>query len=385
MRGRIGGVVDHARLLHHAEHDVAPLEAAIGMAPRIVQRRRLDHSNQRRRFRRRHLGQVFVEKISRRLRHPVDRRALVLAHRHVVDVALEDLVLAQPNLEHRGDRQLLELAAEAALVPLHKSARQLLRERAGALGQAMRTQIGNRGLDDSNRIDSRMVVEKAILVGEQSLHQVRLQLDQVEPRRVRRARRAGAGRSLQARASRRTWRRRTSRRRPRFACPRGSRAPFRRDTAWRRHKTIAGKSRSRSSPWCTRPEHWRTAPANSSTAPADPAVRCDRGRRRRESETARRRSRRSARRDAARSARKSRRTIVRGKIRSRRTPAGIRRRRDFARAIRGFATRAVSSSPDSVSLGGCRPPPIAITASSIRLAASRNLIHRGSRLRAYCL
>ena len=146
------------------------------MPARVVQRRRLDHSNQGRRFRGRHLGQVLVEKIARRLRHPVNRRAVVLAHRHVIDVALEDLVLAQTNLEHRGDGQLLELAAEGALVPLQKSPRQLLRDGAGALGKAMRPEIGNGGLDDANRIDSRMVIEVAILAGQQSLDQVRLQI-----------------------------------------------------------------------------------------------------------------------------------------------------------------------------------------------------------------
>ena len=179
-RGGVGRVVDHAGLLHHAEHDVAPLAAIIGMSARVIQRRRLDHSDQHRRLGRRHLGQVLVEKISRRLRHPVDRRAFVLAHRHVVDVAFENFIFAEPNFEHRGDRQLFELAAEAALATLHERPRELLRERAGALGQAMRSKIGNRSLDDSNRIDSRMVIEKTIFVGQQSLRQVRLQLAKLD-------------------------------------------------------------------------------------------------------------------------------------------------------------------------------------------------------------
>ena len=40
----------------------------------------------------------------------------------------------------------------------------------------MRAQIGNGGLDDTDRIDSRMVVEKAVFVGEQSFDQIWLQL-----------------------------------------------------------------------------------------------------------------------------------------------------------------------------------------------------------------
>ena len=355
-RGGVCGVVDHARMLHHAEHDVAPLDAAIGMAPRIVQRRRLDHSNQRRRFSRRHLGQVLVEKISRRLRHPVDRRALVLAHRHVVDVALEDFILAQPNLEHRGDRELFELAAEAALVALHERARQLLRQRAGALGQAMRMQIGNRGLDDSDRIDSRMVVEKTILGVEQALHQVRLQLIELHldpfggragqqpadhlglEHRVglgdaERVRNDGDARALEAHAHhfggillgadiKRSQVNRDRVLRPGIFAGR----------VGRRHLRIAQLRQ----------------PIQQSTAIE--VVAGD------ESEKARRRSRRSSRRDAARSARKSRRRVVRGKIPSRKTPAKVRRRRDSARAIRGCAIRAASSSPDSVSLAAARHP-----------------------------
>ncbi len=150
------------------------------MTPRIVQRRRLDHSDQRRGLGGRDLGEILVEKISRRLRHPVDRRALVLAHRHVVDVALEDFIFLEANFEHRRHRQLTELAAEGALVTFHEGPRELLRERAGALHEAVRAQVGNRGLDDADRIDSRMVVEKTIFAGEQSLHQVGLELAELD-------------------------------------------------------------------------------------------------------------------------------------------------------------------------------------------------------------
>ncbi len=223
----------------------------------------------------------------------------------------------------------------------------------------MRTKVGNRGLDDSNRIDSRMVVENNDLRWRAVPSPGTASAGPVALRRVRRACRAGGVRSLQARASRPTWRRRTRRQRRQFACLRALREPTRTDTASRRTEMLAGRARAHAAPWRIRPGALAEGHlANNSTAPADPAVRCDRGRRRRESGTARKKSRRSVRRDAARSARKFRRRAARHRIPSQRTRAGTRRRRDFARAIRGFATRSVSSSPDSVliSVAAARRP-----------------------------
>src|SRR5258705_10035345 len=172
----VGRIIDHSRALHHPEHDVAALETIIRMPPRMLKRRRLDHPNTGRGLGRRDLGKILVEEVTRCLRHPLARRAAILAYRNIVDIALEDFTFSEPDFDYRGDRQLAEFAAKSALAPLHKSSRQLLRNRARSLRHPTRTKVGDRGLDDTNRLYSRMVVEKAIFVREQSFDQVWLEL-----------------------------------------------------------------------------------------------------------------------------------------------------------------------------------------------------------------
>ena len=149
------------------------------MAARIVQRRRLNHPDKRRGLGRRDLMQVLVEEVTRRQRHPGDRSAVVRAHRDVVDIALEDLVLAEPYLDHQRDRQLAHLARERALVAVDKSARELLGQRARALAQTMRAEVGDCRLDHPYRVEARMIVEIAILGREQAAHQVRRNIAQL--------------------------------------------------------------------------------------------------------------------------------------------------------------------------------------------------------------
>src|ERR1700689_99241 len=103
------------------------------MTARIVRGGRLYRSDQRGRFGRSNLAQVLVEEVARRQRHALDRSAVVLAHRHIVDIALEDLVLAEPKLDDERSRELAELARETAFVAIHEGARELLGYRTGAL------------------------------------------------------------------------------------------------------------------------------------------------------------------------------------------------------------------------------------------------------------
>ncbi len=142
------------------------------MASRIVQRRRPDHPDESRCLRRRSLVQVLVEDIARRLRHPGDRRAVVRAHRYVVDVTLEDLIFAQPYLDHQRHGQLAPLARKRALVAIDKGPRELLGQRARALAQVMRSQIRNRRFDHPHWVESRMIVEVTVLGREQAAHKV---------------------------------------------------------------------------------------------------------------------------------------------------------------------------------------------------------------------
>ena len=90
----------------------------------------------------RDLAQILVEEIARRQRHPLDRHAVILAHRHVIDVALEDRILAAGEIRSpsrpRASRNLREKLRCARSIKVRAK---LLRDGAGALAQAVRPEI----------------------------------------------------------------------------------------------------------------------------------------------------------------------------------------------------------------------------------------------------
>ena len=89
----VAGLIKRTRPPHQTEHDVTSLARGIGMPPRVIAARGLNHTNERGRLCRAHLAQVLVEEVARGERHSIDRRALIFPHPDIVDIALEDFVL----------------------------------------------------------------------------------------------------------------------------------------------------------------------------------------------------------------------------------------------------------------------------------------------------
>ena len=137
-----------------------------------------------------------------------------------VQVALEDLPLAQSGVQPQREAGFLELAAEGPLLGEEEQLGELLRDGAAALADAACGEVGERRAQDPARVEARMVEEAAVLDRDHRVGRVGRQ----NPR-------AGHGR----RGSCRAWRR-PGRRRPRAgATAAGPPAPRRAAAgSWRR-------------------------------------------------------------------------------------------------------------------------------------------------------
>ena len=175
--------VDEARVLHGPDDLVPPLGRALLVAERVVGVRRLDHPRDERRLGQGQVGDVLAEVDARRLAHAVDPERARLAEVDLVQVELEDLLLAGPPLEHEGEQRLLRLPPVAALgrpvaalvdVGQEEVLAELLRDRAAAVGDRAVASAGCGGRRPGARIGSRPGVaeEAAVLDREHRLHQV---------------------------------------------------------------------------------------------------------------------------------------------------------------------------------------------------------------------
>ena len=88
-----------------------------------------------------------------------------------VEVDGEDLLLAELGLEPDGVDQLLQLAAEGALVVEVEVLHQLLGDRAAALDDAAGAEVGQRGAGEAEHVDAEMAPEAGILGGDHGLHE----------------------------------------------------------------------------------------------------------------------------------------------------------------------------------------------------------------------
>ena len=169
--GRLARDGPHVR--HDRQHQVAAQPRPVGRAERRVDRRGLDQAGERGRFGQAQVRRVLPEIQPRALGGPVHGERAVLAQVHLVQVQLEDLVLAQPALEDERHELLLELAPERLLRREDHVLDQLLGDRAPAdQVRPVAAQVGEERAGGADRVDAGVLVEPAVLDGEHRLDEV---------------------------------------------------------------------------------------------------------------------------------------------------------------------------------------------------------------------
>ena len=174
MRGRApraasscaGG--DEPLRAHLREHEVAALERAVVVRPRRQRRRRANQPGDERRLRQRERPRRLAEQMLRHRLDAVDARAQIDA----VQIELEDLLLGQLRFDQQRDAAFLDLAAEGPDVGEEQRARELLRQRAAAFDPAAAADVAHDRAPEADRIDAGMMVEAAILDGDDGVLQV---------------------------------------------------------------------------------------------------------------------------------------------------------------------------------------------------------------------
>ena len=162
---------DEARLGHRPQHDVAPLPAPIPRVERRPHAGRLDDARNRRGFAQRQVRHVLAEEEPRRFGHPMDGEGAPLAEIHLVQVQLENLVLGGLALQDERHELLEQLAAERLLGRQEEILDQLLRQRAAADEVfLLAADVGDDGAHRADGIHAPVVVEAAILDGDDRLH-----------------------------------------------------------------------------------------------------------------------------------------------------------------------------------------------------------------------
>ena len=161
--------IDHLRIEHRAERDVAACRGLLEAHRRRVAGGRLHEAGQQRRFRDADGRRRLAEIPERRGLHTVQ----AVTEIDLVEIQLENLVLAELLLESRRDDDLGQLASVGLLGRQEALPRQLLCDRAAALGETTFSKIAQRRTRNANDVDSVVIVEALILDREDGVHQVR--------------------------------------------------------------------------------------------------------------------------------------------------------------------------------------------------------------------
>ncbi len=101
---------------------------------------------------------------------------------HLVQIQLEDLVLGVFVLDQRGEDHLLQLAGVGLLQREETHARELLRDRAGALRAVAFAEVRDRRAGHANEVDALMIVEALILDREHRLLEIAATSGRAAPR-----------------------------------------------------------------------------------------------------------------------------------------------------------------------------------------------------------
>ena len=167
---------DDALLCHLAQHEVAPGQRALRMAPRIVVGRPAYDRHQQRCLRQIELRERLTEIELAREPETVDGAIAVLAEEDLVDVGIHEIGLGEVRIERHRHHGLTQLARERLPRAEEVTAHQLLSEGAAALLDLSRAHVDPRGAQHPFGIDTVVAVELAVLDRLERLRQQRRHL-----------------------------------------------------------------------------------------------------------------------------------------------------------------------------------------------------------------
>jgi len=166
-------IVDEAKFVHAPEHVMLASPGPLGVGHRVEGGGRLRQSGQHRCLGDRDILERLAEVDLGGGSEPVGP----LAEEDLVDVELEDLVLAEAPLDLPGEQHFAELARDRLLTGEKEVARDLHRDRTGTLLRAG-TEIGPGGAQHGKIVDAAMLIEPFVLGGQNGLfHDIRDILD----------------------------------------------------------------------------------------------------------------------------------------------------------------------------------------------------------------
>ena len=173
-RGRLFGR-DVTVLLHAIEHPVAPVDGGLGIAERMVVGGRLGQRGEIGRFRQRQFVECLVEVVERRRRDAVGLAA-DRAEEDLIEIELEDLVLAEGRLDPQRQDRLLNLAVPGLVEGQKEVLGHLLGDGRGADQRAAAAfgaaqNIVARRADHAQKVDAAVIVEVLVLGGQEGLDQ----------------------------------------------------------------------------------------------------------------------------------------------------------------------------------------------------------------------
>ena len=148
---------------HHRVQDLALARLrSLPVEQGVVDRRAADETGKHRGLRQIEvLGRLVVVDLRGRGAPPC-----AVAEERAVQIHLENLVLGELPLDLECKERFPELAVEAHLVADEAQLHELLSDRRGALHALMRTPVDHRRARNATRVDSRLVVEVAVLDAE---------------------------------------------------------------------------------------------------------------------------------------------------------------------------------------------------------------------------
>src|SRR2546422_469043 len=168
-RGLVLLLADEALDAHALEDVVLAGDRLRGPPLGVVTAGGLRQAAEDRRLGDRQVRHVGIEELPRRCRNPVRTRTEV----DLVQVEVEDVVLAELRLEPERQHELLELPLEAPFGSEEERLHDLLGDRAAALHHLTMQDVHHQRARDAERVDTAVAIEIGILGGEESEPDVR--------------------------------------------------------------------------------------------------------------------------------------------------------------------------------------------------------------------
>jgi hypothetical protein len=163
---------DGAGLDHLGDHQPGARRGAFGVVDRVEGRRRVEDGSEDRRLGDGDVAGGLAEELLRCLLHPDGAGAEI----GPVEIELEDLVLGEPVLQPQGEDGFLELALVGAVGLEEQVLGQLLGDGRAALDDAAGLLVGDEGAHQADGIDAEVMLEAAVLDGDDGFGHVARQL-----------------------------------------------------------------------------------------------------------------------------------------------------------------------------------------------------------------